>query len=139
MRLTLRMMGLASIVAVAAIAIVPTLTHAGCGGGSRGSGGHSVGRTSCGGYNGGGSCCGMGNMAMGGMGTGATPMSNGNMEGMSMGGGSASGRNGGAAPTAATQPTTAASAKYYCPMHPNVMSTFPATCPYCQMALVKKR
>jgi hypothetical protein len=28
--------------------------------------------------------------------------------------------------------------QYHCPMHPNVMSTFPATCPYCRMALVRR-
>jgi heavy metal-binding protein len=28
--------------------------------------------------------------------------------------------------------------EYYCPMHPNIMSTFPATCPYCGMALQLK-
>ena len=38
---------------------------------------------------------------------------------------------------AATAPTSA-NAAYYCPMHPGVMSTFPATCPYCQMALKRR-
>lgn len=28
--------------------------------------------------------------------------------------------------------------EYYCPMHPNIMSTFPATWPYCGMALQLK-
>jgi hypothetical protein len=44
--------------------------------------------------------------------------------------------DGNATPPAA--PPATAGATYHCPMHPNVMSTFPATCPYCQMALKKQ-
>jgi hypothetical protein len=50
------------------------------------------------------------------------------MQGMSMGGY--------AAPAPA--PVPAAGAIYYCPMHPNVVSSTPATCPVCRMALQKK-
>jgi Cu+-exporting ATPase len=40
----------------------------------------------------------------------------------------------------AAQPATAnpAGSQYYCPMHPNVVSAGPATCPYCLMALKKR-
>jgi hypothetical protein len=40
------------------------------------------------------------------------------------------------APTAPVAPTApAVASQYFCPMHPNVVSSGPATCPYCQMAL----
>jgi hypothetical protein len=40
----------------------------------------------------------------------------------------------------AAPPASAATAgsQYYGPIHPSVMSTFPANCPYCQMALKRK-
>jgi hypothetical protein len=49
----------------------------------------------------------------------------------------------GFAPAAATAPAAApapaTSATYYCPMHPGVMSTFLAICPYRQMALERRK
>ena len=39
---------------------------------------------------------------------------------------------------AAARSSRTAAASYTCPMHPNVVSAGPATCPYCRMALKKK-
>ena len=116
----IRMISLLSLSAVSAFALLPSLVHAGCGGGTRsvGFGGHSFGRaratTSCGSGVG----CGMNMTGMAGMAAPAvTPQS----------------------PLWAPQaPATAAqgAAHYYtCPMHPGVASSTPGACPYCNMAL----
>jgi hypothetical protein len=53
------------------------------------------------------------------------------MQGMNMGGS--------ATPAPAAAPAAAAAGTTYsCPMHPNVVSATPATCPLCRMALQKK-
>jgi len=136
---------LMTIFAIGGLAAGATSTHAQCGGGGGGGGGyyrgggygggHTFGRTysagSFGGYGG----CNMGGMQMGGMQMPAPQVTAASMPGMDM--------NGPAAPAAppgpaATATPTAAAPSYYCPMHPSVMSTFPATCPYCQMALKRK-
>jgi biotin carboxyl carrier protein len=39
---------------------------------------------------------------------------------------------------AATEPSEAAKEAFYCPMHPEVTSEGPGTCPKCNMALVKE-
>lgn len=57
------------------------------------------------------------------------------MQGMNMNG-TVSAQNIASAPAAGAGP--ARGAAYFCPMHPNVMSTSPATCPYCQMALRRR-
>ena len=46
-------------------------------------------------------------------------------------------RSGGTAAVPAA-PAPAAPAQYYCPMHPDVVSSRPGTCPYCQMALRRR-
>ena len=131
----------------------------GCGGGgaSRGGygGGHFFGRAA---YapSGCGSNCNMGGMQMA---TAQAPAAS--MQGMNMGASAPSAAPaapmqgmdmGAAAPApappaapmqgmnlgAAAQPSGAAAASYTCPMHPNVVSAGPATCPYCRMALKKK-
>ncbi|MHB8879184.1 MAG: heavy metal-binding domain-containing protein [Myxococcaceae bacterium] len=73
----------------------------------------------------------MGGMAMPGMNMGGMTMTGMNMGGMAMppNGMPPMNMNGGVAPT------QAAAGSYYCPMHPNVRSAVPATCPYCRMAL----
>ncbi len=58
-----------------------------------------------------------------------------NMSDMNMNGAAAS-QGMASTPSAGAVPPRGAS--YFCPMHPNVMSTFPATCPYCQMALQRR-
>jgi hypothetical protein len=86
-------------------------------------------------------------MGMGGMQMSGMQMSGSSMQGMNMNDmvtPTARAQNAGFAPAPvvatapATTPAPAASAKNYCPMHPGVMSTFPATCPYCQMALKRR-
>jgi hypothetical protein len=52
---------------------------------------------------------------------------------------------GSAAPAAAPTPAApapapaapAATAQYHCAMHPSVVASFPAKCPYCGMALTR--
>lgn len=155
MRFRLRTTALVGVLALGGSAIaMPLPSLAGCGGGggySRGGGyggGHTFGAfggggySRGGGYSGGGSCCGMGGMSMGGnmsgMNTGGTAMPAPSMQGMNMGGYAPPATT--APATAAARPATptAAGSLYSCPMHPNVMSTFAATCPYCQMALKKR-
>ena len=148
-------MVLAAALALGGEAVTAAPAHAGCGGYGGSVGGYGVGAGRAfaqtyqgysggygyaGGYGcGGGSGCGMmmGGMGMSGMAMGTMPMPTGqaavaSMPGMNMSGAAA------AAPAAAPGAPVSSNATYYCSMHPNVMSTFPAVCPYCQMALQKK-
>lgn len=59
-----------------------------------------------------------------------------NLSGMNMNGVAYS-HNMASASAASTAPAVRGAA-YFCPMHPNVVSTSPATCPYCQMALQRR-
>src|SRR4051812_27861400 len=117
MRLMLRTMAMAGVLAVGGLLAATSLAHAGgcCGGGgsqgfvSRAAYGAPGGQA---GY----SCCSPGGMAMGGMSMAApAPTPQNGMAGMNM---------------AAPAPPAAAVAQYYCPMHPTVVSPVPATCPY---------
>jgi hypothetical protein len=137
----MRMMVLMAALAIGGLSAVEIPAHAGCGGGGGSRGGYGGGHTFARSYGAGGSCC--SGMSMSGM-----PMSGSNMAGMSMAAPAApapapaadmSGMNMGA--TAAPAPAgnvAASAARYTCPMHPNVVSSGPARCPYCSMALVRK-
>jgi hypothetical protein len=144
MGLRLRTMALAGVLPLAGLVIAGPSAQAQCGGGyGRAWGGYSHGYYG-GGYGCWGGGCGMmmGSMAMGGvpMSLAQAPMTS--MPSVNM--------NGYAARSAATAPAASvpsapasvapqpAAASYYCPMHPGVMSTFPANCPYCSMALKKR-
>ncbi len=135
MRLMLRTMATAGVLTVGGLLAAAGLAHAGgcCGGGGSYRGGPTYGRTNATASYGGASCC-----AMPGMSTGEMQMPMQRMGGMPI-------------PTAAVQAPAApmpgtnmggyaapAAATYYCPMHPNVVSSTPATCPVCRMALQKK-
>src|SRR5271165_282844 len=145
MRLTMRTMMIVGLLAVSSLLATNSQARAQCcgGGGTRGSswGGHTFARSSAYGGNGRDGDCSMSGMSMGGMGM---PMMNmqspnmagmqmpavGMMQGMIMGGYTAP------APAAAVAPSaSAAGTQYYCPMHPNVVSSVPGTCPYCHMPL----
>ena len=134
MRFRLRMA--AGMLGLACLAVAMPSAHAQCGGGGYNRSGFYGGHTFNSGYSRGyGVGCGSGGMQMGGMQMGGMAMSAASMQGMNMGSNASPAV---AAPVpAAPPPATAATAgsQYYCPMHPNVTSTFPATCPYCQMAL----
>jgi hypothetical protein len=137
MRLRHWTMGLAGVLAIGTLALVPASADAGCGGGGgyRGGGyggGHTFGRASYGGSNGG-SCCGMGMASRG----------TNNMAGMNMagaGGYADSTRPAGSASaaTATGRNGPATTGVYTCPMHPNVVSSTPGSCPYCGMALTRR-
>lgn len=151
MRFRLLRMSVTAVLALMGLAVGVSSADAQCGGGGyyRG-GGYGGGRAfaqSYGGYGrmGGGGCgmmmgsMNMGGMAMGGMPMAVTQAPTASMPGMSMSANAAPV----AAPTPAPPPAAptaapTAGAMYYCPMHPGVMSTFPAICPYCQMALKKR-
>ena len=79
-------------------------------------------------------------MAMGGMNMAApAPASQDGMAGMNMAAPAAAPQNGMAGMNmGAPAPAATAGSPYYCPMHPTVVSSGPATCPYCQMALKKR-
>ncbi len=100
-----------AVLAIGTAAIVPSMAHAGCGGGSRGFAFSRVRPTVSSGCGGG--CA----MNMAGMNMSSMPMT--------------------AATPAAAQPAAAPAAGHYytCPMHPNVASAAPGACPYCHMAL----
>jgi hypothetical protein len=136
----MRMMVLMADLAIGGLSAGETLAQAGCGGGgSRSSfgGGHTFASS----YGRGGSCC-------SGMSMSAMPMSGSNMAGMSMAtpvapapapAGDMSGMSMGATAAPATAGTVAATAaRYTCPMHPSIVSSGPARCPYCGMALARK-
>ena len=137
MKMTFRTAAALGVMLLGGLSLGVARAHAGgCGGGGasyRGGygGGHTFARTAY--YGGGGSCC--SGMSMGGM---RMPMMNmsgmqmpaAGMQGMNMGGYSTPAP---AAPVAPAAP--AAATQYFCPMHPDVVSSGPATCPYCQMAL----
>lgn len=143
MRFRLRAAVLAGILALGGLTVATPSAHAQCGGGGSGGGGFSRaygGHTfnprvlgSSGGYSARYGCggCGMmmGGMNMGGMQMPATTAPATSMPGMSM--------NGNAAPAASTPTAPAATTQYHCPMHPSVVASFPAKCPYCGMALTK--
>jgi hypothetical protein len=144
MRLRQQTAALACTLSLGVLLIAAPSSQAQCGG-SFGRGGRGYSR---GYYYGGYGCWGGGcGMMMGGMAMGSMPMSAAqapltSMPGMNM--------NGYAAPAAAPAPAAPvpsaaalatpqpAALAYYCPMHPGVMSTFPANCPYCNMALKKR-
>jgi Cu+-exporting ATPase len=136
-----RRLGLvATFVAVGFLAVA----GAGCGGG------HTFGRTSYSGHPG--SSCdamhgtGMAGMPVDGMSTPTVPTPAAAMPDMNVGGHatpttaaavpSATATSSAAAPTAA-QPTAPAP-QYVCPMHPDVVSPGPGSCPQCGMALQRR-
>ena len=157
MRLAFRATTLLAVFAFVGLGLIPQSAGAQCGGGGGWAGGY--GRSTFwgghnfyaspagGGYYGGGMGCGM-NMAgmnMSGMGMPAAPAPHAAAPVAGMAGTNMV-NNGAAVPalttaapaaTAASVPATAAT-QYVCPHHPGVMSTFPASCPYCGMALHQK-
>ncbi|MHB1560524.1 MAG: heavy metal-binding domain-containing protein [Isosphaeraceae bacterium] len=154
-----RTMALTCILSLGALAADVSSAQAQCGGGGYARGWRTPGR-SHGVYNRGGSSCAggpgcgmmMGGMRMGAMngsamGMGAMPMpatqaAATTMPGMDMSGAAAQPPAPAApAPSPAGPPATTtatAGATYYCPMHPGIMSTFPANCPTCGMALKRR-
>jgi hypothetical protein len=126
-------MVLMTMLAIGGLAAGATSAHAQCGGGgSYRGGGYGGGHTFSQGFGGVYGGCGM---MMGGMQMPAMQAPAVSMPGMSMNGPAAPAAP--TAPAAAATPTTAA-ASYHCPMHPNVVASFAAKCPYCGMALVRK-
>ena len=120
MRSTLKTMALASVLAIGGLAVLHVSAHAGCGGGGYPrTGGYGGGRSFNAGYN--------GMRGSGGCGGGCS------MSGMSMPGMS----HAGYAPQATSQPASTG-IQYTCPMHPAVVSTNPANCPYCHMTLQRR-
>ena len=138
MRTTLQTVAQAGVLAIGTLLVLQTSVHAGCGGGGgygRAWGGHTFNAGYGGGYHGGGGCgawCGMDGMAMGGM---AMPASGGYQPYVQPT--SYYPQNGGY-PAATTQPAQPSSSHYYCPMHPNIVSSTPGTCPICHMALSRR-
>jgi hypothetical protein len=133
MRSTLKTMALAGALAIGGLAMIHVPAHAGCGGGGyRGTGGFGGGHTFNAGYPGGragagcGGGCGMSGMSMPGM----------PMPAMDMAASAPASQAPAGYGQAAPQP--AAGARYTCPMHPNVASATPGTCPYCRMALQRR-
>lgn len=129
MKMRLQTIGFVGALAIVGLTAGGSSAHAGgCCGGGRASysgggygGGHTFSRSSNFGYSGSGMSCG----AMGGMSMAPARTNGVGMQGMPMGGYPA--------PTPA-----AATASYACPMHPGVVSTTPASCPYCGMALTRR-
>ena len=148
MRSTMQTRIAAGVVAVSGLLVLASFAHAGgcCGGVGGGSRGGFLPRAfySAPTARGGASCCNMTGMAMGGMNMAATPQAP--MAGMNMAAPApAAPQNGMAgmnmaapAPPAPAPAPAAAGAQYFCPMHPTVVSTGPATCPYCQMDLERR-
>jgi hypothetical protein len=147
MRTTLKMAAVTGILAVGVFLVGLTSAHAGCGGGGGGyyrgggyGGGHTFGSYG-GGYGGGSGCggCGMmmGGMSMGGMQMPVTQTAAMSMPGMNMGGYAAPPVPAPAPAPAPVPAPAAATAQYHCPMHPSVVASFPAKCPYCGMTLTR--
>jgi hypothetical protein len=122
----------------------------GGGGGYRGggyAGGRTFGHAIYGGTMGGGAgCMMMGGMSMGGMQMTAMPMpmqmpatatqqSTGGMQMTAMPMPTSDAQGSMAGVHAQPAPAAPAAQQYHCPMHPNVVSSGPAICPYCRMAL----
>lgn len=120
MRQVMRTMGLASVLAIGAFVLVEASADAGCGGGGRVRGGYGGGHSFGVAHGARASCCGTRGTSTGGM---MMPMSQGASASMQ------GSYQGAAAPAAAS---------YACPMHPGVVSSTPASCPYCGMALTRR-
>jgi hypothetical protein len=136
MQMTFRTVLVFGVAALAGVSLGVTPAHAQCcgggGGGYRGGfgGGHTFAQTAYGGY--GGSCC--HGMSMGGTAMPAMQAPAASMPGMNMSGYAYTQAPVTAAPATAAP---AATARYHCPMHPSVVTSYPATCPYCGMALTR--
>jgi hypothetical protein len=126
------------LMALAGLGLGVTTAHAGgcCGGGATYRGGYGGGHTFARTASYGGSCCSGMSMAGMSMPAMATPaMQAPGMQAMNMGGYPYP-----QAPVAATPAASPAAngARYTCSMHPNVVSSTPASCPLCGMALTRK-
>ena len=140
MRPTLRTTIVAGVLAVCGLLATTRLAHAGgCCGGGGGGARYSAART----YsapNTRAACCNMTGMNMAGMPMASMQMPATSMQGMDMTGAPVPIPAPAATSTKAPQPAApaAAASQYFCPMHPKVVASGPATCPYCRMALKKR-